>query len=59
MFSGRTLEDLKNAINSCFSILPVVRVCIEHPSVPDQLVNVTSLDQLYNNAVIHLIPLEK
>ena len=55
-FAGTTLEELKNLINSNFLYLPVVKVCIEHPSIPSQLVNITDIDQLYDNAVIHLIP---
>ena len=56
MFSGTSLEELKNVINSNFLYLPVVKVCIEHPSIPDQLVRITDIDQLYDNATIHLIP---
>ncbi|KAK8802525.1 hypothetical protein JH06_4314 [Blastocystis sp. subtype 4] len=56
LFSGTSLEDLKNVINSNFLYLPVVKVCIEHPSIPDQLVRITDIDQLYDNATIHLIP---
>ena len=55
-FSGTSLEELKNVINSNYLYLPVVKVCIEHPSIPGQLVNITDIDQLYDNATIHLIP---
>ena len=57
-FSGTSLEELRSMINSCFLFLPLVRVCIEHPSIPNQLVSITDLDQLYDNAVIHLLPLD-
>ena len=56
LFAGTTLEELKNLINGNFLYLPVVKVCIEHPSIPGQLVNITDMDQLYDNATIHLIP---
>ena len=56
LFSGSSLEELRNAINSCFLYLPVVKVCIEHPSQPHTLVNITDIDQLYDNAVILLLP---
>lgn len=56
MFAGTSLEELKDVINSNFLYLPVVKVCIEHPSIPDQLVSITDIDQLYDNATIHLIP---
>ena len=55
-FTGSSLEELRNTINGNFLYLPVVKVCIEHPSIPNQLVNVSDIDQLYDNAVIHLIP---
>ena len=55
-FVGSSLEDLRYLINSSFSYLPVVRVCIEHPSIPNHMVPITDMDQLYDNAVVFLIP---
>lgn len=55
-FCGNTLQDLQTLINSNFISLPLVHVCVEHPSIPNKLVNIVSIDQLYDNAVLHLIP---
>ena len=55
-FLGSSLEDLRCLINSSFAYLPVVRVCIEHPSIPNHMVPITDMDQLYDNAVVFLIP---
>ena len=56
VFSGSSLDELKATINGCYLYLPVVKVCIEHPSLPHTLVNITDIDQLYDNAVIVLVP---
>lgn len=56
VFSGSSLDELKAVINGCYLYLPVVKVCIEHPSLPHTLVNITDIDQLYDNAVIVLVP---
>lgn len=56
VFSGSSLDELKATINGCYLYLPVVKVCIEHPSMPHTLVNITDIDQLYDNAVIVLVP---
>ena len=55
-FCGNTLQDLQTLINSNFLSLPFVHVCVEHPSIPNKLVNIVSIDQLYDGAVLHLIP---
>ncbi|CBK25173.2 uncharacterized protein [Blastocystis hominis] len=59
IFQGHTLEELQTLINQTFLSLPLVHVCVEHPSIPGRLVNITDIDQLYDNAVIHLVPVSQ